>query len=260
MVPPAPPLPPVAIAPPVPPIPSAPPVPATAPPAPPAPPAAYPFPDPDPEALRLMLSNCSKPFPMLMDLLLEYNFKLVEIDHIELRGNALHRPEADPKRVKQFVSRIKKSEHFPPVFLWKSGESLVLLDGLSRLQAFASLGTSTISAVVLQGDFADALVLALVQNKPPEGKLRRDQNAKRALHLLATAVGRPISKIEAESVGIHHSDNEPLKPNQMALLPVPPKIMVSPGKFPGPRPPSKFGKSGEPKKPTGPKGPSGPRK
>jgi hypothetical protein len=176
---------------------------------------------------------------MMMDPSLHFSFRLVEINHIGFRVNALHRPETDPKRVKQIALRIRKLEHFPPVFLWKDGESLVLLDGLARLQAFASLGTISVSAVVMNGDFAEALVVALLQNKPPSGKLRRDQNAKRALHLLATALGRPISKIEAESVGILHTENEPLKQAHMALLPVPPMVVVaakSPPKPRGPRP------------------------
>lgn len=162
-----------------------------------------------------------------MDLSLDFSFRLVEIDRIELWGSVIHRAETDPKRVKQIALRIRKLEHFPPLILWKSGESLALLDGLARLQAFASLGTTTVSAVVLEGDFAEAFVFALLQNKPPDGKLRRDQNAKRALHLLATSLGRPVSKTEAESVGIFHSGNEPLKQVHLALLPVPPRVVVA---------------------------------
>jgi hypothetical protein len=228
------------------PVPPAPPVsaPAPPPPPPPPPPAALQF--PDPEAHRLQVATSLAPFPMLMDLSLDFSFRLVEIDKIEIRGNALHRPETDPKRVKQIAFRIRKLEHFPPVFLWKSRESLVLLDGLARLQAFASLGTKTVSAVLVDGDFEDAFVFALLQNKPPDGKLRRDQNAKRALHILATALGRPISKIEAESVGILYSENEPLKATQMALLPAPPRIVVIPVKPRKSQPPDKPGKANGP--------------
>lgn len=211
------------------PVPPAPPVSAPAPPpppVPPAPPAALQFPDPEAHGPQLAISLA--PFPMLMDLSLDFSFRLVEIDNIEIRVNALHRPETDPKRVKQIAMRIRKLEHFPPVFLWKNGESLVLLDGLARLRAFASLGTETVSAVLLNGDFADALVFALLQNKPPAGKLRRDQNAKRALHLLATALGRPISKVEAESVGLLHSENAPLSQAVMALFLAPPIVVVAP--------------------------------
>jgi hypothetical protein len=172
-----------------------------------------------------------KPLPLLKQGGADVTLRVVAITEIRFLPEATHRASISSDRVKVLMNRIRKLEHLPPVMLWQAPNGdLVLLDGWHRLEAFRLLGVQRVSAIVISEPLEKALVLAISGNIPGNGKMRADNDAVRALCVLATALGRPLEAAEATSLGLEFTAHEVVNPVVMKTWPVP---ALSPIRAPG---------------------------
>jgi hypothetical protein len=146
----------------------------------------------------------------------------VDRKDITTREDACLRSHLDHNRINLLESRARRFAQFPPLILFKAQDgTLVLIDGWNRVVVYDRLRINVIPALVIDTSLEEALIAGLRMNIPKDGKLRGGDDAARALNILATALGRTITEPEAVSLGLQHSENEPLLPRLIKLMGMP---------------------------------------
>ncbi|MBK1817357.1 ParB N-terminal domain-containing protein [Luteolibacter yonseiensis] len=158
-----------------------------------------------------------KPFPRTDS---TRDVRLVERSEIRTRPNACLRQELNFERVSLLEKRVsKKHAQLLPIVVWKAPNGdLVLIDGWARVAVADRLKLKLLPAVVINRPLEDALVYGLRMNIPHNGSLRPSNDSLYALGILATALGRPVTPEEAESVGLTYCLNEPIDAKSLTWL------------------------------------------
>jgi len=114
-----------------------------------------------------------------------------------------HRNAVKLDRIEKLANRLENLVQLPPLRGWRAPDgAVVLTDGFHRYLALRKLDVPAASVLVWYGTWPEALVQALLANRPRNGSRRMDQDAERALLILAHALGRPVTPEEANSLGL----------------------------------------------------------
>ncbi len=185
---------------------------------PPASAAAPPF-----EESQRQAASSSNPLPLAGSGSAGFTLRIMDWSGITSEKDLCHRASLSGTRVGVLGRRILQGEQLPPVIVYEKVDgSHVLLDGFHRREVAFRLGKKNTPALIVAGSPAKAICCALRVNIPRKpGSLRDGDDAMRALTILATALGRPITEDEARTLGIKHVDHKPLDAMGIGLLSLP---------------------------------------
>ena len=107
----------------------------------------------------------------------------VAINTIRLDGGTQARENIDQATVDSYKSAMEDLVGFPPLIVFKEGESMWLADGWHRLHAAMACGNEHIACDVREGTLSDAILYAAGANKL-HGLRRTNADKRRAVEMV----------------------------------------------------------------------------
>ena len=136
----------------------------------------------------------------------------VAINTIRLDGGTQARESIDQATVDSYRSAMEDLVGFPPLIVFKEGESMWLADGWHRLHAAMAYGNEYIACDVREGTLSDAILYAAGANKL-HGLRRTNADKRRAVEMVLGCekwAGRSDRWI-ADQCGVSHHTVEKLR-------------------------------------------------
>ena len=167
--------------------------------------------------------------PPLFEMGTEYmKLESIALDDIRLSPLHCHRDMISQERLDKLAKRIKALVQLPPLRGWRAPDGAVILtDGFHRFLALRQLEVNHASVLVWHGTWPEALVQALMANTPHNERVRKGQDAERALLILAHVLGRSVTADECAVLGLEWTPNREPTPDLVRIIRLPAELEMA---------------------------------